>query len=178
MAIGSATIVETLIGRALRSVICAEIRGNRNRVRAIPTRTMSWGRKSVFLMTICTMPSGERRRDIDTAIMLPFTPQPWRRHVLHLVRAAIRIVTPILPAAPPHDMLVAIHAVVQGATREATRVAILEVTHAAVTEDPGPIHDPIADIDLVFVTNRTTSTLHLLHHIVGHFCVAVKRQGV
>lgn len=139
---------------------------------------MIWRRRNVFRMTICMMPLGGRRRDIDTAIMLQFTPQLRRRHGLRLAHAVIRAANPILPVVPPHNTLIAIRTVVHVAILEAAPAAILEAIRAVVSKDPVPMHDRIAIIDMVFVTNRAVSTFHLLNHVVGHFSIAVKHQGV
>ena len=136
---------------------------------------------------ICTTPSEGRRSDIATAIRLRFTLRPPRRRV----RAVVRGATPILravplrgtPVATPAVIPAVLHTVIIVVTHTVIHTVILAVVHGAtlastLTVPHATIRDPIAATDHVFVPNRTTTTLHSLHHVVGHLRVAVEGQGV
>lgn len=157
----------------------------------IRTRARVQGEKSVCPTTICTTPSEGRRSDIATAIRLRFTLRRLRRRIHAVVRGA----TPILRAVPLHDtpaatpavllivILTVIHTVILIVILIVIHTVILAVVHAATlastpTVPHATIRDPIAATDRVFVPNRTTTTLHSLHHVVGHLRVAVEGQGV
>ena len=157
----------------------------------IRTRARVQGEKSVCPTTICTTPSEGRRSDIATAIRLRFTLRRLRRRIHAVVRGA----TPILRAVPLHDtpaatpaatpavLLTVIHTVILIVILIVIHTVILAVVHAATlastpTVPHATIRDPIAATDRVFVPNRTTTTLHSLHHVVGHLRVAVEGQGV
>lgn len=170
---------------------------------AIRTRARVQGERNVCPTTICTTPSEGRRSDIATAIRLRFTLRRLRRRVRTVVRGA----TPILravplrgtPVATPAVLLIVIltvilivihiviltviHTVILIVIHTVIHTVILAVVHAATlastpTVPHATIRDPIAATDRVFVPNRTTTTLHSLHHVVGHFRVAVEGQGV
>lgn len=157
----------------------------------IRTRARVQGEKSVCPTTICTTPSEGRRSDIATAIRLRFTLRRLRRRIHAVVRGA----TPILRAVPLHDtpaatpavlltvILTVIHTVILIVIHTVIHTVILAVVHAATlastpTVPHATIRDPIAATDRVFVPNRTTTTLHSLHHVIGHLRVAVEGQGV
>ena len=165
----------------------------------IRTRARVQGEKSVCPTTICTTPSEGRRSDIATAIRLRFTLRRLRRRIHAVVRGA----TPILRAVPLHDtpaatpavlltvihtviltvILIVIYTVIHTVILIVIHTVILAVVHAATlastpTVPHATIRDPIAATDRVFVPNRTTTTLHSLHHVVGHLRVAVEGQGV
>ena len=153
----------------------------------IRTRARVQGEKSVCPTTICTTPSEGRRSDIATAIRLRFTLRRLRRRIHAVVRGA----TPILRAVPLHDtpaatpavLLTVILTVIHTVILIVIHTVILAVVHAATlastpTVPHATIRDPIAATDRVFVPNRTTTTLHSLHHVIGHLRVAVEGQGV
>ena len=169
----------------------------------IRTRARVQGEKSVCPTTICTTPSEGRRSDIATAIRLRFTLRRLRRRIHAVVRGA----TPILRAVPLHDTPAAtpavlltvihtviltviliviytvIHTVILIVILIVIHTVILAVVHAATlastpTVPHATIRDPIAATDRMFVPNRTTTTLHSLHHVVGHLRVTVEGQGV
>lgn len=158
---------------------------------AIRTRVRVQGERNVCPTTICTTPSEGRRSDIATAIRLRFTLRRLRRRVRTVVRGA----TPILravplrgtPVATPAVLLIVILTVILIVIliviHTVIHTVILAVVHAATlastpTVPHATIRDPIAATDRVFVPNRTTATLHSLHHVVGHLRVAVEGQGV
>lgn len=173
----------------------------------IRTRARVQGEKSVCPTTICTTPSEGRRSDIATAIRLRFTLRRLRRRIHAVVRGATPILRAVplhdTPAATPAVLLIVIliviltviltviliviytviHTVILIVILIVIHTVILAVVHAATlastpTVPHATIRDPIAATDRVFVPNRTTTTLHSLHHVVGHLRVAVEGQGV